>query len=113
MCDQDETKTERGGAALKLEWAFRIVMTVLLAVGAWFGSQVWSAQKEISNRLNVMDVDRATVAASRFTASDWMNGKTAIDAQFSGHDRRIFKLENTAEQMFKSLERIESRLGTK
>jgi hypothetical protein len=88
-------------------------MMLMLAIGGWFAQQVWEGQKRIVDRLNTMDIDRASVAASRFTASDWTAAKSAIDNQFNVNERRIFKLESTADQINRSLDRIENRLGTK
>ncbi len=89
-----------------LEWIFRIVVFMMLSVGGWFATQIWNGQKDLAMRLNAMDVDRATVMASRFTAMDWVSAKAALDAQFNATDRRVLKLENFNEQITRSLEEI-------
>lgn len=96
-----------------LVWAFRGLLMFIMSIGAWFGSQVMRSQERIVERLNAADVDRAGIAASRFTASDWTAAKAMIDAQTIATDRRVFKLETAQEQVGKALERIESKLGTK
>jgi hypothetical protein len=45
---------------------------MLMAIGAWFAQQVWHGQEKISERLNAMDVQSASVNASRFTASAYL-----------------------------------------
>jgi hypothetical protein len=93
-------------------WAFRTVLMIMVTAGAAFGNQVWHEQQRIAERLNAMDIERATFSASRFTASDWVTAKSVLDTQINAYERRIFKLESAAEQISKSLDRIESRLGT-
>ncbi len=92
---------------------------LLITIGGWYAQDVRRTQEKMSerqekiaDRLNVMDVQTATVQASRFSSSDWITAKGIIDAQFNASERRIFKLETANEQVAKSLDRIESKLGT-
>lgn len=94
-------------------WLFRWVLLTAIAGGGWFAKQVWEEQKTIVQRLNVMDVDRASAVATKFSTADWAIAKAAIDEKFNASDRRMWRLEENSVQINKSLERIENRLGTK
>lgn len=95
--------------------AYRLVMVgmvgLTLSVGGWFSNQIWNGQKEIQQRLNLIDVNTATATASRFTSAEWIIGKAAIDAQLSLNERRIFKLESSIDQIGKDI--LEIKQNTK
>ncbi len=94
-------------------WIFRYLLGAGVLVICWFCREIWQNQRDLKNDIQIINIDRASERASKFTASDWNAAKTLIDAQFNAVERRTFKLENSAERVNESLQRIETKLGTK
>lgn len=116
--EQKETRKEQN------EWYFKIILITAISVGAWFAQLIYNGQKELAEkldlRLRTLEINMAETNGNRFSSKDWANAKLIIDndKQFAEADRRsiekrISQVEATTNVIERSLERIESRLGTK
>lgn len=97
------------------------VIVVLLGILAFMGREMYAKQYELAasqaeltstfnERLHTIDTWRATIDASRFSASDWLQAKQAIDATDTSLDKRITRAEDTYAEIKKQLDRLEQKL---
>lgn len=71
----------------KAHWAFQGLIGLLMTVVVWLASQVWDGQRKLNERLNTMDVTSAG----------------------GNYERRITKLEDAFERIYKRLDEIKAK----
>lgn len=89
---------------------YRTASGALIALGAWFGNQVWEGQKEISKNITDIREWRAEMTGSRFTAMDAGRLTISLQEQLAQHDKRITRVEDTLSRVDQTLSRIDSKL---
>lgn len=105
----------------KLEWVFRIVVSVtgtatmiaVLSIG-WFLRDIYIQQKhfnrDVDERVRLLELHRAEVAIGKFTTSEWLTAKSVIDERASNLDKRITRTEDAVVGVREALGRIEAKL---
>lgn len=114
--DQLEAKLGILDKIVKLGWA--------LLFGA-FGLGAWATLLEIrtqgaSRAIEILQSDttslvnwRSETNGNRYTSVDHLKFATEMQGAINGHDKRITRVEDSIEQVKKSLDRIENKLQTK
>lgn len=105
----------------RLEWVFRIVVSVtgtatmiaVLSIG-WFLRDIYIQQKhfnrDVDERVRLLELHRAEVAIGKFTTSEWLTAKSVIDERASNLDKRITRTEDAVVGVREALGRIEAKL---
>ena len=82
-----------------MSWILKIggfIMSIAIMISSWFLNQAMSRINNIENSVKVLELNNATIAGSKFTASDWATAKTVLDADRNAIDRRIVRLEENS-----------------
>lgn len=79
-------------------WTLRIgsfVMSIAIMVSSWFLNQAWERINNIEKSIRDLELATATTNGTKFTANDWANAKSILDADRLAMDRRVIRLEES------------------
>jgi hypothetical protein len=82
-----------------MSWVLKIggfIMSIAIMISSWFLNQAMQRINNVENSIKVLELSNATIAGSKFTATDWANAKSVLDADRNAIDRRIVRLEENS-----------------
>lgn len=94
-------------------WTLRIgsfVMSIAIMVSSWFLNQAWERINTIEKSVRALEIASATTNGTKFTANDWANAKSILDADRLAMDRRIIRLEESLPTIKESLIEIKNNI---
>jgi len=96
-----------------INWVLKIggfIMSLAIMVSSWFLNQAMGRINDIEKSVKSLEINAALIAGSKFTATDWSNAKTILDADRNAIDRRIVRLEENSVVIKDSLMEIKEIL---
>ncbi len=69
------------------------MVSIAVAVSSYFLNSTMNKMNEMDKRINLIELNAATISGTKFTSSDWATQKAFLDADINTLDRKILKLE--------------------
>lgn len=106
---------------IKGEWIWRGVISAIGALVLYLSSQLVGNLKDqlgelkklnsaVHDRVTSLELDRAANTTSKFTLSEWIAGKAAIDNMLAAQDKRITRTEDAIITIQQTLPRMENKI---
>ena len=92
------------------EWLWRLIITVLISAGAWFGKEVWDGQIIISKQIQTLEVANAKAEGSRFTATDWQREKSLLETRLGYLETKQALSDQKLNMILNTLDKFANRL---
>ncbi len=93
------------------EWAWRLIISIFVGVGAWFGKEVWSGQTNIAAQMKDLQITTARSEGSRFTSIDWQREKSLIETRIGFLELKSSLSEQKIVDILKTVEKIDGKVS--